>query len=89
MIEVVWGENFKRKFKRLVKNNINLKEKFSDKLNQFCNEPFAQNLRTHKLSGEFSEYWSFSMDYRIRVIFRFIEEDKVLLISIGYHDEVY
>jgi len=46
-------------------------------------------LRTHKLSGELTGMWAFSVSYDYRVVFRFISEKEVLLIDIGGHDEVY
>ena len=51
--------------------------------------PFSPQLRTHKLSGKLGGQWAFSVDDDCRVVFEFIGEDKVLLIDIGSHDEVY
>ena len=51
--------------------------------------PFSPQLRTHKLSGKLEGQWAFSVDDDCRVVFEFIGEDKVLLIDIGSHDEVY
>ncbi len=42
-------------------------------------------LKTHKLNGQFNKYWSFSIDYRIRIIFEFYRKDVVRFHSIGDH----
>ena len=55
----------------------------------FLASPFSPQLRTHKLSGKLKELWAFSVDEDCRVVFEFLGEDKVLLIDIGSHDEVY
>ena len=89
MIEVVWSDSFKRKYKKLITNNLQLKDKFAERIIEFSHYPFSQSLKTHKLSGELKEYWSFSIDYHIRVIFRFINDSKVILLTIGSHNEVY
>jgi mRNA-degrading endonuclease YafQ of YafQ-DinJ toxin-antitoxin module len=58
-------------------------------LEQFTIEPFAPTLKTHKLSGKFRDFWSFSIDYDARVLFYFTEDDKAVFVDIGSHDEVY
>ncbi len=47
------------------------------------------SLKTHKLSGRLQELWSFSVEYDLRIVFYFAEENKVVLVDIGTHDEVY
>jgi len=56
---------------------------------KFTNNPFDQQLKTHKLTGKLQGLWAFSVDYNCRVIFRFLGKNEVLLIDIGGHDEVY
>ena len=55
----------------------------------FANNPFEPNLRTHKLSGKLKHLWAFSLGYDLRVAFIFEEDDKIVLIDFGTHDEVY
>ena len=44
------------------------------------------SLRLHKLSN--MEFYSVSVDMKIRIVFR-LDKDKMFLIRIGNHDEVY
>jgi len=47
----------------------------------FENNPFASQLRTHKLSDKLRGLWAFSVDYNSRIIFKFVEgKSKVLLV---------
>jgi len=56
----------------------------------FVADPFATELRTHKLTGKLGRCWAFSVDHDRRVVFQFLkEQSKVLLIDIGTHEEVY
>ena len=45
-------------------------------------------LRTHKLNGELSEYWAFSVEDDLRVLFRW-DGDVAVLVNLGSHAEVY
>jgi addiction module RelE/StbE family toxin len=89
VIEVVWDVGFKKCYRKRVKQNIQLKKKFWKKMEVFLSNPFSPQLRTHKLSGRLYGQWAFSLDDNYRVIFEFLDEDKILLIDIGTHDEVY
>ena len=89
MINFVWDNKFKRSYKKLIKLNPNYKLLIFEKFEVFSNNPFASELKTHKLKGKLNDYWSFSITYDLRVIFRFINEENVLLINIGKHEEVY
>ena len=89
MIELVWDQKFKRSVKKKLSKSPQLKIKFAAKLKIFEQNPFDPSLKTHKLSGILKDYWAFSIDYDIRIIFKFIDPQTVLLIDIGSHDEVY
>lgn len=89
MISLVWDEGFKRSYRKKVKRNEELKRRFWAKIELFTSNPFSPQLRTHKLSGKLKDQWAFSVDDDCRIVFEFINENNVLLIDIGSHDEVY
>ncbi len=89
MIKVSFSSSFKRAFKKRIKGKRELKSRFWKKLELFTNNPFEPSLRTHKLSGKLKDLWSFSLEYDERVIFYFSDDDNVVFIDIGNHDEVY
>ncbi len=57
-------------------------------LRRFAVDPGDPLLRVHKLKGELRDYWSFSVDDDLRVLFRW-EGEVAFLVNIGSHDEVY
>ena len=57
-------------------------------LGRFAVEPLDPVLRTHKLKGDLAEYWAFSVDDDLRVLFRWVD-DEALLVNLGSHDQVY
>ena len=89
MISAIWDERFKRCYRKKIRENDKLRRRFWTRMEMFLRNPFSPQLRTHKLSGQLEGQWAFSVDADCRVIFEFIGEDKVLLIDIGSHDEVY
>jgi addiction module RelE/StbE family toxin len=88
-IQLTWDESFKRIYKKKVKKRPELKDLFWKKLELFVEEPFNKSLRTHKLTGKLDGLWAFSIDYYTRLIFEFVDENQVLLVDFGSHDEVY
>ncbi|WP_330203303.1 type II toxin-antitoxin system mRNA interferase toxin, RelE/StbE family [Cyanobacterium sp. Dongsha4] len=89
MLEISFDESFKRAYKKQIKGNINLEQKFESKLKLFRDNPFDVRLKTHKLSGKLKDLWSFSIEYYQRVILYFVDENKAVFIDIGTHDQVY
>ncbi len=57
-------------------------------LRRFAADPRDPLLRTHKLRGDLADYWSFSVDDDLRVLFRW-DGDVAFLVHLGTHDEVY
>lgn len=52
----------------------------------FRENSFDPQLRTHKLKGELAGAWSYYVNYRYRVLFRFIKADEVIYYDIGTHN---
>ena len=89
MIEIAFSSSFKRAFKKRVAGNPSIEARFWEKIEIFKNNPFDPQLRTHKLSGKLKDLWSFSVEYDLRVIFQFVDDQRALFVDIGTHKEVY
>jgi addiction module RelE/StbE family toxin len=88
-MKVAFSSSFKRAYKKRIKGQKEKEKAFFKKMDIFIDEPYHPQLRTHKLSGQLKDLWSFSIDYNIRVIFYFVDEQHVIFENIGTHDEVY
>ncbi len=82
LVVILYTPEFKRDYKKLSGALQNLLKK---KGQLFEAEPFHPLLRTHRLSGKLRGLWSFSLDYRHRVIFRFRGQSEVELLCVGDH----
>jgi mRNA-degrading endonuclease YafQ of YafQ-DinJ toxin-antitoxin module len=88
-IKIGVSSSFRRAFKRKILGDKEMERLFWKRMETFYDDPYAASLRTHKLSSELEGLWSFSVAYAVRVIFKFLDKNRVLLIDIGSHDEVY
>jgi mRNA-degrading endonuclease YafQ of YafQ-DinJ toxin-antitoxin module len=90
VIAVAFSSSFKRAFRKRVRSRPHTEERFWQRLDWFIRDPFDARLRTHKLSGALKEFWAFSVEDDVRVVFSFQEKGtKALFFDIGTHDEVY
>jgi len=89
VINLIWGSSFKRAYKKMTAANPDLKPKIAQALKTFADNPLHPSLKTHKLSGKLKGLWAFVVAYDCRVVFQFLDDQDVLLIDIGKHDEVY
>jgi len=84
-----------RAFKRMVRQNPQLRPLIEETLQQLTEDPFHPTLKTHKLSGDLAGIWACSIDYSYRILFEFMispnedEEEAILLLNMGDHDDVY
>ena len=76
------NHGFVKSFKRL---DIGVKKKVTKKIDTFLLNPYEPKLKTHKLIGKLKDYWSFSVDYSLRIMFRFSGHETVEFIDIGSH----
>jgi addiction module RelE/StbE family toxin len=91
---LIWSSAFTRLLKRLVRQNPQFRSIVEQTLQQLSEDPYAPTLRTHKLKGDFSDKWSCSIDYSNRIVFKFVQnsdtdEEEILLLTLGSHDDVY
>jgi len=83
MLEVFYKPTFVKQYKKLPEAlRLEVKEKIA-LLKQDPNHSF---LKTHKLNGWLDGKWSFSVNYKYRVIFQYLSKDEAILLSVGDHD---
>ena len=93
-MKIGWTPKSIRTFKKLVRKNPQLRLLIEATLELLSEDCFNPSLQTHKLIGDLSGIWSCSIDYDYRILFEFAidpedEEEAILLLKMGSHDEVY
>lgn len=82
-MKIFYSPRFSRQYKKLPQE---IRVKAREKEVIFRANPYDNLLKTHKLNGKLADFWSFSVDYKIRIIFEFQEKDVVIFHDIGDHD---
>jgi len=77
-----YSSYFKQQYKQLTEKQ---KADFRQAIQLFTENPFHPKLKTHKLKGKWESFWSFSINYSDRVLFKFSGKGTVDLINIGDH----
>jgi len=60
---------YSSQFKKSVKKYCQQRKQIENKIKKFLENPFDKSLKTHKLTGKLSSYWSFSINYHLRILF--------------------
>ncbi|WP_457562970.1 type II toxin-antitoxin system RelE/ParE family toxin [Caminibacter pacificus] len=90
MYKLVETKTYMKKLKKFLKKNPQIMPKYEKTIVLLENNPYHSSLRLHKLSGKLQNFYSVSIDMNYRIIVDFIIiEDKIFLIDIGTHDDIY
>lgn len=82
-MRILYTPSFVRQFKHL---DDALKQEVREKIALFQKNPRHQSLKTHKLKGRLIGQYSFSVNYRYRIVFCYDKSDVVALFEVGDHD---
>lgn len=82
MLDISFKPIFVRQYRKLPKR---LGEEIKERIELFRKEPFHPFLKTHKLKGILKGSWSFSVNYRYRIVFEFTSKNEVDLLAVGDH----
>lgn len=84
-MHVIYSPSFVRLYKSLPED---FKQEVKEKITLFSDEKNHDQLRVHKLSGRLKGQYSFSVNYKIRIVFLYTNEKlkRAILLAIGDHD---
>ncbi len=86
MYRIIFTKKFDQELKKLTKHNKTLKIRIIKTIKILSDNINQKSLRLHKLDG--LDNWSISVNKSIRIIIN-VENEKIYLLQIGTHDEVY
>lgn len=91
---ISFAPSFKRAYKALIRKHPELQPKIEAVLRLLAENSFDPSLQTHKLKGQLAGSWACTVEYDCRIVFDFVknpelEDEEILLLDIGSHDEVY
>lgn len=90
MAEIIYTDSYIKRAVKFFKKHPELISQYEKTLKLLEANPNHPSLRLHKLRGKLSELYSISINisYRISIDF-LIDDDKIIPVDIGTHDDVY
>lgn len=82
MIEIGFKPSFIRQVKCLEEN---LRVEVLEKIELFKNIKNHRVLKVHKLHGPLADCWSFSVNYKTRIVFHYETKNETIILAIGDH----
>ena len=87
MVEVIYSPNFLRRLKKIKKKDNRLFEEVVEKVELFTQQDKHKSLKVHKLHGRMRGWHSFSVNYKIRVVFKYSKnKSEANLLDVDSHD---
>ncbi len=86
MYRLVFGNHFLKSAEKIEKR---MKPKLKECLDFLVKDPFHPTLKTKPLTGKLSGCYSFRLGRNYRVIFIFLEDKEIHLLSIGHRKDIY
>ncbi len=83
-------QSFEKRLLRFLKKHQDIVSKYKKTILLLEVNPFHPSLRLHKLTGNLETLHSVSLDMQYRITMEFyIQDERIVLVNIGTHDEVY
>lgn len=82
-VRFFYTPSFVRQFEELEEP---LKEEVRQKIVLFQKNTRDPSLKTHKLKGRLKGHFSFSVNYRYRIVFCYDKSDVIAFLDVGDHD---
>jgi addiction module RelE/StbE family toxin len=83
-------QSFEKRLLRFLKKHQDIVSKYKKTILLLEVNPFHPSLRLHKLTGNLETLYSVSLDMQYRITMEFyIQDERIVLVNIGTHDEVY
>ena len=83
MILISFKPTFVRQMNKLEKD---LADEVFEKIELFKNDKNHNSLKVHKLHGKMLGRFSFSVNYKYRIVFKYEQKNQAVLLDIGDHD---
>jgi plasmid maintenance system killer protein len=81
-IEIKFKPNFVRQFNKLEEE---LKSEILEKISLFKKIKNHKTLKVHKLKGKLKNRYSFSVNYKYRIVFIYENKNEAIFLAIGDH----
>jgi len=90
MTKLIFTKSYEKRATKFLKKHPDLTSKYEKTLKLLELNPYHPSLKLHQLKGKLSELHSVSINLSYRITIDFIlENDTIIPVHVGSHDEVY
>ena len=82
-MKIAFSPSFLRQLKKCEPDLI---DEALEKTDVFKKDQKNKSLKVHKLKGKLQNRLSFSVNYKIRIVFKYLSSEEAILLAIGDHD---
>ena len=86
MLTVVYSKKFVRQFKKIRKSDARLADEIREKIELLKDKGMHEKLKVHTTKGKLKGCYSFSVNYKNRIIFEYLDSGEAHLLVVGSHD---
>ena len=88
--EIEYTQQYEKRVYKFLKKHKDIVERYKKTIQLMELDPFHPSLRLHGLKGKLSELHSVSIDMQYHISIEFyIQNNKIIPVNIGTHDDVY
>jgi len=88
--KIIYTKSYLHIAGKFLKQHPDLQNQYAKTLKLLEVNPFHPSLRLHRLKGRLSDLHSVSINIRYRIVIHFlVQENSIIPVSVGSHDEVY
>ena len=87
---IVETQRYKKRLVKFLRQHPDLTDRYAKTIRLLAQNPSHPSLRLHKLQGQLAEYHSVSITIGCRMVMELlIENENIIPIDIGSHEDVY
>jgi mRNA-degrading endonuclease YafQ of YafQ-DinJ toxin-antitoxin module len=87
---LIYPDSYAKRARKFLKKHPEVHSQYRKTLEILELNPHHPSLRLHRLQGRLSDLSSVSINMSYRIVLEmFIQENDIILVDIGHHDQVY
>ncbi len=87
---LIYPDSYIRRARKFLRKHTDIHGQYEKTLRLLELDPFHPSLRTHKLEGRLQGLFSISINMSYRIVMEMeINDEEIILINIGSHDQIY
>ena len=87
---LIYPESYLKRAKKFLKKHPEIRSQYQKTLELLELNPYHPSLRLHQLQGRLNELSSVSINMSYRIALEMvIQENDIILVDVGHHDQVY